>query len=315
MRVPSPRPFLKWAGGKTQLLPALVRMVPRKVREGKVPVYVEPFVGGGAVYFHFNSRFRFRECHIFDVNEEIFLAYTVVRDRVDELIEVLQELAGEYLSRDIAGRREYYREVRDAFNNRRIKIARGQFHPSWVERAARLIFLNRTCYNGLFRVNSRGEFNVPYGRYRNPLIVNEPLLRQDSLLLRNTSVHLGDFSRSFPFMSEETFAYFDPPYRPISRTARFTAYSQDGFSDAEQERLARFFAACDAKGALLMLSNSDPRNTDPCDDFFDRLYGDFSITRVPARRAINSDGAGRGSISEVVVTNYPIGRSGTLSLE
>jgi DNA adenine methylase len=286
-------------------------MVPRKVREGKVPVYVEPFVGGGAVYFHFNSRFRFRECHIFDVNEEIFLAYTVVRDRVDELIEVLQELAGEYLSRDGAGRREYYREVRDAFNNRRITIARGQFHPSWVERAAQLIFLNRTCYNGLFRVNSRGEFNVPSGRYRNPLIVNEPLLRQDSLLLRNTVVHLGDFAQSLPFMSEETFAYFDPPYRPISRTARFTAYSQDGFSDAEQERLARFFAACNTKGALLMLSNSDPRNTDPGDDFFDQLYSGFSITRVSARRAINSDGAGRGRISEVVVTNYPIGRPGT----
>jgi DNA adenine methylase len=312
MRVPSPKPFLKWAGGKTQLLPALAERVPRKVREGKVPVYVEPFVGGGAVYFHFNNRFRFRECHIFDVNEEVFLAYTVVRDRVDELIEVLRGLAGEYLSRDGEGRREYYHEVRDAFNRRRKSITWTQFHPSWVERAAQLLFLNRTCYNGLFRVNSRGEFNVPYGRYKNPRIVNETLLRKDSVLLRNTSVHLGDFAQSLPYMSEETFAYFDPPYRPISKTARFTAYSREGFSDAEQERLARFFSACNAKGALLMLSNSDPRNTDPGDDFFDRLYGRFSITRVPARRAINSDRAGRGRISEVLVTNYRTGRGKTL---
>ncbi|MCQ8894265.1 MAG: DNA adenine methylase [Methanolinea sp.] len=312
MRVPSPRPFLKWAGGKTQLLPALAERVPKKVREGQVPVYVEPFVGGGAVYFHFNSRFRFRECHIFDVNEELFLAYTVVRDRVEELIEVLQGLAGDFLSRDGAGRQEYYREVRDAFNRRRKTVTSARFHPSWIERAAQLIFLNRTCYNGLFRVNSRGEFNVPFGRYKNPLIVNEPLLRRDSMLLQNTSVHLGDFAQSLPTMSEGTFAYFDPPYRPISKTARFTAYSEDGFSDADQERLARFFAACNARGALLMLSNSDPKNTDPEDDFFDRLYGDFFITRVPARRAINSDGGGRGRISEVVVTNYPTGRAGTL---
>lgn len=312
MRVPSPKPFLKWAGGKTQLLPALAGRVPRKVREGQVPMYVEPFVGGGAVYFHFNSRFHFRECHIFDVNEELFLAYTVVRDRVDELIEILQGLAGDYLSRDGAGRREFYREVRDAFNKSRKAITRAEFHPSWVERAAQLIFLNRTCYNGLFRVNSRGEFNVPSGRYRNPQIVNEPLLRQDSALLQNTSVHHGDFAQSLAFMSEETFAYFDPPYRPLSKTARFTAYSQDGFSDADQERLARFFSACNARGALLMLSNSDPRNTDPGDDYFDRLYGDFHITRVPARRAINSDGAGRGRISEVVVTNYPAGHRGPL---
>lgn len=312
MRFHNPKPFLKWAGGKTQLLPALTERLPPKVRKGEVPVYVEPFVGGGAVYFHFNSRFRFRECHIFDVNEELFIAYTVVRDRVDELIAALQELAREYLSRDDAGRQAYYREVRNAFNSRRKTITCAQFHPSWIERVAQLIFLNRTCYNGLFRVNSRGEFNVPFGRYRNPPLVNESLLRLDSALLQNTSVHLGDFTQSLPFMSEETFAYFDPPYRPISKTARFTAYSQDGFSDADQERLARFFSACNARGALLMLSNSDPRNNDPDDDFFDRLYGDFYITRVSARRAINSDGAGRGRITEVVVTNYPTGRAGVL---
>lgn len=312
MRVPSPKPFLKWAGGKTQLLPALTGMVPRKVREGKVPVYVEPFAGGGAVYFHFNSRFRFGECHIFDVNEELYLAYTVVRDRVDELIEILRGLAGEYISLDEAGRREYYREVRDSFNSRRIGINCSRFHPSWVERAAQLIFLNRTCYNGLFRVNSLGEFNVPFGRYKNPQIVNESLLRIDSAVLRNTSVHLGDFAQSLPFMTEETFAYFDPPYRPISKTARFTAYSQNGFSDTEQERLARFFSACNNRGALLMLSNSDPKNTDPDDDFIDRLYAGFYITRVPARRAINSHGTGRGEISEVVVTNYRAGDTVTL---
>jgi len=304
MRDPTPRPFLKWAGGKTQLLPALTGKVPRKVRRGEVPVYVEPFVGGGAVYFHFNGRFPFRECHIFDVNEELFLAYTVVRDRVDELIEVLHGLGDEFLARDDPARREHYCEVRTEFNRTRKKISYSVFHPSWVERAAQLIFLNRTCYNGLFRVNSKGDFNVPFGRYKNPTILNEPLLRRDAEVLQNTYIHSGDFAESLPYITADSFAYFDPPYRPISRTASFTAYSQNGFGEAEQERLASFFSSCDARGAFLMLSNSDPRNTDPGDDFFDRLYAGFHIERVPARRAINSDGSGRGGVSEIIVTNY-----------
>ncbi len=307
MRRKTPRPFLKWAGGKNQLLPALTARIPERVSRGEIPCYVEPFVGGGAVYFHFNSRFRFRECHIFDVNEELVLTYTVVRDRVEELIDVLREYSTGFLALDDSSRRERYYEVRDEFNRAKNKTSYSAFQPSWIDRAAQMIFLNRTCYNGLFRVNARGEFNVPFGRYRKPPILDEGLLRRDAEVLQNTHVHAGDFADAESSITADTFVYFDPPYRPISRTSRFTAYSRDGFSDAEQERLSRFFAACDARGALLMLSNSDPRNTDPDDDFFDRLYAGFCIERVPARRMINSDGANRGDVREIIVTNYQAG--------
>lgn len=297
------RPFLKWAGGKTQILPELAARVPPRVARGEVPVYVEPFVGGGAVYFCFNGRFRFSECHIFDVNRELFLAYTVVRERVGELVEALREIEAEYLALGAEERREYYLLVRERFNRERERVVSSQdFRPSWVDRVAQLVFLNRTCYNGLFRVNSRGGFNVPFGRYRNPRILDEPLLRRDSMVLQNTRVHVGDFSEALPYIGEGTFVYFDPPYRPVSRTARFTSYTRRGFPEAEQERLARFFAECDRRGALLMLSNSDPG-----DGFFDRLYAGYHISRVLARRAINARGTGRGKVPEIVVTNYPQG--------
>ncbi|MBP7411872.1 MAG: Dam family site-specific DNA-(adenine-N6)-methyltransferase, partial [Methanoculleus sp.] len=174
----------------------------------------------------------------------------------------------------------------------------------WIERAGQFIFLNRTCFNGLYRVNSRGGFNVPFGRYQNPTILHEDVLRADAELLRNTTVHLGDFTQSEPHISEGTFVYFDPPYRPLNRTSSFTQYAKGGFTDEEQRRLAAYYARCNARGARLMLSNSDPKNVDPDDEFFDDLYAGYHIDRVPARRMINCDGTGRGEICEIIVTNY-----------
>jgi len=174
------RPFLKWAGGKAQLLDAFTRRVPRELSEGTLPVFVEPFVGGGAVYFHFNSTFRFRECHIFDINEELILTYRVVKNDVCALIDYLAGISDDYLTKDDAGRKDFYYAMRDTFNRAKGTVDFGQYGKSWIERAAQLIFLNRTCFNGLYRVNLQGGFNVPFGRCRNPTILNEDLLRADA---------------------------------------------------------------------------------------------------------------------------------------
>ena len=302
--IPVARPFLKWAGGKTQLLGDLTRRIPEDLREGNLPVFVEPFVGGGAVYFHFNTLFRFRECHLFDVNEELVLTYSVVKHDVSGLIDYLSEVSDEFLAKDAAGRKEYYYAMRSLFNSQKEGIDYHRYSRDWVERAGQLIFLNRTCFNGLFRVNSRGGFNVPLGSYKNPTILFEDLLRVDSAVLQNTTIHLGDFMLSEPLVSEDTFVYLDPPYRPLNRTSSFTQYAKGGFDDDDQRRLAEYYARCDAAGARLMLSNSDPKNIDPDDDFFDTLYAPYRVDRVPATRMINSDGAGRGEVNEIIVTNY-----------
>lgn len=304
MTTPTARPFLKWAGGKAQLLDVFTRRVPQGLNEGTLPVFVEPFIGGGAVYFKFNSIFRFKECHIFDINEELVLAYSVVKNDVRGLIDYLGDVSDDFLSRNDSGRKDYYYTMRDAFNRAKGAINFTQYGEEWIERAGQLIFLNRTCFNGLYRVNSRDEFNVPFGRYRNPRILHEGVLRADSVALRNTTVHLGDFTLAEPYISKDTFVYFDPPYRPLNQTSSFTQYSKDRFTDEEQRRLAAFYAQCDARGASLMLSNSDPKNIDPGDEFFDDLYAGYHIDRVPARRTINCDGTKRGKIHEIIVTNY-----------
>lgn len=300
----SAKPFLKWAGGKTQLLEEFIKRIPPGLKEGKLPVFVEPFVGGGAVFFYFNGIFRFKECHIYDSNEELMLTYTVVKNNVEELIDHIGIISHEYFSKDESGKKEYFYQVRDEFNHAKPSIDFHNYERNWVERAAQLIFLNKTCFNGLFRVNFRGEFNVPFGRYKNPKILNEDLLRVDSEILQNTTIHLGDFEDSYSKISNKSFVYFDPPYRPLNATSSFTQYSKGGFGDTDQERLAEFFAKCDKKQAKLLLSNSDPKNSNPDDDFFDILYRDYHIERVPAKRAINSDGRKRGEIQEIIVTNY-----------
>jgi len=304
MAPPTARPFLKWAGGKAQLLDAFTARIPRELTEGTLPVFVEPFMGGGAVYFHFNSTFPFRECHLFDINEDLVLAYTVIKNDVSSLIEYLHEVEDEFLSKDDPERRDYYYAVRDAFNHEKKEIDPAGYSREWVERAGQFIFLNRTCFNGLYRVNSGGGFNVPFGRYKTPKILHEEVLLADSLVFQNTTIHLGDFTQAEPYISKDSFVYFDPPYRPLNRTSSFTQYSKDRFSDGEQRRLAAFYAHCDAKGARLMLSNSDPKNIDPEDRFFDDLYSGYRIDRVPARRAINCDGTKRGEVHEIIVMNY-----------
>jgi DNA adenine methylase len=304
--VPCAKPFLKWAGGKTQLLDEFSKRLPAGIQDGALTNYVEPFIGGGAFFFYLNKRFSFEQCTIGDANKELILAFRVVRRSIKKLISELGNLESEYFARNEAERELFYYEVRDSFNAELREINFHTYDPEWVRRAAMIIFLNRTCYNGLFRMNRSGEFNVPFGRYKNPDILNKDNLMDVSLLLKNTDTKIlsGDFTACRPFVDDRTFVYFDPPYRPLNQTSSFTSYSKNGFSEIDQIRLAKFFKELDARGASIMLSNSDPRNQDSCDTFFDDLFEGYTIDRVPARRLINSNGSRRGNIDELIITNY-----------
>ena len=304
--VPYAKPFLKWAGGKTQLLDELSRRLPAGLGNDTITRYVEPFSGGGAFFFYLNQRFSIEKCTIGDANKELVLAYRVIKRSVKKLIGKLGVLESEYFTKNNDERELFYYEVRDSFNTGLRDINFHMYGSEWVERAAQIIFLNRTCYNGLFRVNRNGEFNVPFGRYKNPDILNSGNLGDVALLLKdtNTQIMSGDFNQCRNSVDDRTFVYFDPPYRPLSQTSSFTSYSKDGFFETDQIRLAEFFKELDARGAKIMLSNSDPLNHDSRDRFFDDLYAGYSIRRVPARRLINCNGARRGNIYELIITNY-----------
>jgi len=302
----SAKPFLKWAGGKTQLLKEFDERFPDGLGTSKINKYVEPFVGGGAVLFHVIQKFNFDEIYIYDANEELILAYNVVKNDVDMLIDILKALENEFLCLNAEARKEYYYEIRDKYNENKSKIDFSKFSNNWIYRAAHLIFLNRTCFNGLFRVNSKGKFNVPMGSYKNPKIANEDVLRNASNALKNVQINLGDFTTCESVVDDKTFVYFDPPYRPLSKTSHFTSYHKEAFDDLEQQRLSQFYKKLDGKGAKLILSNSDPKNEDENDNFFDVLYSDFIIDRVLAKRMINSKSSGRGEIYELIITNYEL---------
>jgi DNA adenine methylase len=300
------RPFLKWAGGKSQLLSQFERYYPPELCRGAIHRYVEPFVGGGAVFLDVVQRYDVRQATLIDVNLELILAYRVVRRAPGQLIDRLRAIHDHYYALSEGEREPYYYAMRDAYNALRHGVDPDRFSDAWVARTAHLIFLNKTCYNGLYRVNRKGEFNVPFGRYARPAILDaDNLLALSALLQRAELVH-GPFARAEAFVDDHSFVYFDPPYRPLSPTARFTSYARRRFSDDDQLALGRFYAhldrTCDAR---LMLSNSDPANVDPRDDFFDCLYGAFHVHRVRANRTINARADKRGKITELLITNYP----------
>jgi DNA adenine methylase len=299
------KPFLKWAGGKAQLIEQIIEFLPQELKLGRIHRYVEPFVGGGALFFHIAQAYEVDEFYISDVNEELILAYKTIQQDVNELIPLLRSMERKYYRLTPNRQKEYFYAVRFQLNENRPSINYNEYNQSWIERTAQIIFLNRTCYNGLFRVNSRGEFNVPFGKYKNPLICSEENLQSVSELLQRTEIRLGDFSDCESFVNASTFVYFDPPYRPISKTASFTAYSRYDFDDAAQLRLASFYRLLDKKGAKLMLSNSDPKNENPDDHFFEDAYRDFEIVRVRANRMINCNAERRGAINELLIMNYP----------
>ncbi|MFN2137876.1 MAG: DNA adenine methylase [Candidatus Promineifilaceae bacterium] len=305
------KPFLKWAGGKRQLLRQIERYFPTTLKNGVIERYVEPFVGSGAVFLHVVQNYPVKEFFIADINLELILAYRTVQRDVQNLMIELARLEERYLPLTETKRKEFYYRLRAAYNAERRQIDYAVYEASWIRRTAQLIFLNRTCYNGLFRVNSRGEFNVPFGRYANPTICDRRNLLAVSHILQHATVHGGHYTDCAAVIDDRTLVYFDPPYRPLSATANFTAYSAHEFDDRSQLELAEFFKQLDGRGAYLLLSNSDPRSVDPEDDFLEVAYRSFPIERVQARRRINSRASKRGPISELLIRNYAVAQAQT----
>lgn len=296
---------MKWAGGKSQLLSQIQELYPAALRTGMIDRYIEPFVGGGAVFFDVARNFDIETFILVDINVEIILVYRVIQKEPNKLIEHLQALSEKYLPLSEKERKAFYYSIRERFNAARFQFDYEHYSDAWVVRAAQLIFMNRTCFNGLFRLNSKGKFNVPHGRYKNPKILDAENILSVSDILQRAEIQCGDFTTCEEWTTEHSFVYFDPPYRPLSKTASFTSYSKYKFEDEEQIRLAQFFRKLDEeKGAYLMLSNSDPTNEDPNDDFFEQLYAGFNIYRVSANRMINSNAKRRGQITELLITNY-----------
>jgi len=298
------KPFLKWAGGKGQLLNIFRDFYPNELRNGIITCYYEPFIGGGAVFFDVVQQYNIQSAILYDINQELILTYRVIQQDVYQLIERLDSFQKKYENLDDEKQSEFYYDVRDDFNRNLHKINFSKYNDEWILRAAQIIFMNKTCFNGLFRLNQKGEFNVPAGRYKNPKILDEQNLVNVSKLLGIAEIKHAGFAAVEHDIKENSFVYFDPPYRPISKTSGFTSYSKFKFEDDEQRLLADLFHRLNQKGTRQMLSNSDPKNHDANDNFFDEIYKDFNISRVPATRMINSNAAKRFAINEIIVTNY-----------
>ena len=291
------RPFLKWAGGKTQLLPTIDSFLPESFGRAKDITYIEPFVGGGAMLFFMLQKYpNIKKAIINDINPHLINTYTIIRDNPHSLIDSLTELQEKFRTAgDVEAQKELFLDIRSRFN---------QQNYTDIEEASYMIFLNRTCFNGLYRENSKGGFNVPFGRYSNPTICDESLILADSVLLQKVEILNGDFARTGDFVEGYTFFYFDPPYRPLDATSSFNSYVKEAFDDNEQIRLKSFYSSLSAEGCREMLSNSDCKGRNSEDDFFDQLYKDFFIERVYAKRNINANAAKRGTLTELLIRNY-----------
>lgn len=290
------KPFIKWAGGKSALLNRINKFYP-KALESDSCKYCEPFLGGGAVLFDLLSNYSLSDVYVSDMNMQLINLYLSVKNDVNELIEYLEAIESDYIIRPDEERKSYFYKKRAEYNEYIVT------NNPVVYGSALFIFLNRTCFNGLYRVNSKGLFNVPSGVYKNPKICDRNNLLHASALLQNVDIVHGSFENSYNFIDSDSFVYLDPPYRPITGTSSFTSYTKGNFNDDEQIRLAEYVRSIDKKGAKFVLSNSDPKNVNPNDDFFDELYSNFNIYRILSDRRINSKGSARGKITELLITN------------
>jgi DNA adenine methylase len=290
------KPFLKWAGGKTQLINDIEKALPKGISKDKF-TYIEPFVGSGAVLFWMLNNFpKLEKAVINDINEDLINTYKTITSRPNELISILDILQNEYhgLEGQDEERKEYYYSKRELYNTRREEQS-GQ--------AALFIFLNRTCFNGLYRVNRKNEYNVPMGSYKRPTICDRENILAVSQALQKVEILCGDYEETLNFADNNTLFYFDPPYKPLSETSSFNSYAKDEFNDAEQVRLRDFCHKLDTLNHTWILSNSDVKGKDINDNFFDDLYSDFKIERVNAKRSINANPEKRGLLKELLITN------------
>lgn len=299
------KPFLKWAGGKNQLLMEFDKRLPDPFNKiGSIERYVEPFVGGGAMFFFLKKHYTIQQSVLLDINPELVMAYQVIKNDHVKLLEMLKNIEENHLKMDEVGRKENYYKIRSLYNQELEEFDFTKYNNEWIKRTSYFIFMNKTCFNGLFRQNKKGEFNVPFGLYKNPKICDVTNIKGVNQALTDTEIICADFRDSEKYITKGTLVYLDPPYRPLTSTSNFTSYSKDGFNDFDQSNLASFFKRLDKTGAYLMLSNSDPKNEDVNDEFFDNLYSGYNIDRVQAKRNINRNASGRGIINELIVRNY-----------
>ncbi len=293
------KPFVKWAGGKGNLLNQINKYYPIELKDGYIDCYIEPFVGGGAVLIDILQNYKVKQAYALDINQDLINSYNIIKNNVNELIQKLKIKESEFLGLDKEDRKIYFYKVRREYNSNRLEK-----DELSVKRATQFIFLNRTCFNGLYRVNKSGKFNVPMGSYKNPTICDEENLRELSKLIKNVKFEYGDYKSSKKYIQENTFIYFDPPYRPLNVTSAFTSYTKEEFNDNTQKELARYYRELNDNDVKVMLSNSNPKNTNKDDKFFEEIYDGFIINEVYAKRMINSNSSGRGEISELLITNY-----------
>jgi DNA adenine methylase len=303
----TPRPFVKWAGGKTRAIASISEYLPPGIASGKITKYVEPMVGGGALFFYLSNNSGISKFYISDLNKRLIFAYKTIKNRGEDLVEMLSSVEAIYLSKSSSERESYYYNIRKRYNINYSEIKNYEYLDSSdiiLHSVAHLLFLNKVCFNGLFRVNKQGEFNSPFGKYKKPKICDAENIGLVSTLLAKTHIEFGDYTLADVFIDSSTFVYLDPPYRPLSKQNNFTAYNSEKFDDMEQLRLRDFYRSIDGKGAKVMLSNSDPKNADIKDKFFDIAYKGYNINCIKNQRNINSKGSGRGEINELLITNY-----------
>ena len=291
------KPFIKWVGGKSQLLEQLDFHLPADFENWQDVTYIEPFVGGGAMLFYMLQRYQnITRAIINDVNQDLIMCYRTVRDCPNELIESLFDIENAYLFLQTEeDRKNYFLSIRNRYNEKNL---------DQIENTTFFFFLNRTCFNGLYRVNKKGLFNVPFGKYSNPTICDADTILTDSELLKRVEILTGDFESTFHYAMGNTLFYFDPPYRPLSETSSFTDYSKDSFNDDAQIRLKKFCDRINDSGYKFLLSNSDCKRENEETSFFDDLFNAYQIDRVWAARYINSNPLKRGKLTEILVRNY-----------
>ena len=291
------KPFIKWVGGKGQLIEQLDAQLPADFGNWENVTYIEPFVGGGAMLFYMLQRYpNIKHAVINDINPDLITCYRTVRDTPDQLIESLRYIENVYIALQTEeAKKEFYLSVRARYNEKNLDS---------IENTTKFFFLNRTCFNGLYRVNKKGLFNVPFGKYSNPTICDPETILKDSELLQHVEILNGDFEETFEHAGKNTLFYFDPPYRPLSDTSSFNDYAKESFNDDAQIRLKGYCDRIHNAGYKFMLSNSDCKGKNEADSFFDVLYESYEIERVWASRSINANPNKRGKLTEILVHNY-----------